>query len=352
MHKAIVTFTAALAVASCTDSSSVRQDDENVTEPMNAGDSNMSDAGATSALDASSAPNDAATDPAPERDAHDAATDPSESLECDASAHIAVDAGEHDSSHASEDAAADGGVQFLDVRVESITSTRAVVRFDTSQPTSCEAMFGTAPDALDRSATDPDMEEGQLVRDHNVPLEDLMPSQTYYWRAKATNAAGETYVSALYEFQTTEAQEHVPEGTNVALLEAGTTVSGVSSNFGGGSNDGSWGADNAIDGMMATEWSSSGDGDDAWLTLDLGQTRTIHLFGFRSRQMTDGSAIVRSVQLIFDDDTVLGPYLTPDPEQLYQFALEPPMTARGVRVEAVTTTGGNTGAKEIQLFGE
>jgi hypothetical protein len=37
---------------------------------------------------------------------------------------------------------------------------------------------------------------------------------------------------------------------------------------------------------------------------------------------------------------------------MYRFDLDPPLNARTVRVDAVETTGGNTGAKEIQLWAE
>ena len=47
----------------------------------------------------------------------------------------------------------------------------------------------------------------------------------------------------------------------------------------------------------------------------------------------------------------MGPFDTPDPDQLYTFTFTSSVTARSARIEAVQTTGGNTGAKEIQFFG-
>ena len=52
-------------------------------------------------------------------------------------------------------------------------------------------------------------------------------------------------------------------GPNLALMENGASVAGVSSNFGGGANDSAFGAANALDGDPATEWSSESDGDQA-----------------------------------------------------------------------------------------
>ncbi|MBW2686830.1 MAG: hypothetical protein JRE19_13075, partial [Deltaproteobacteria bacterium] len=77
--------------------------------------------------------------------------------------------------------------------------------------------------------------------------------------------------------------------------------------------------------------------------------RDIEAFGFRSRKMTDGTSIITSVQIIFDGDTMMGPFATPDPDQRYTFEIAPTRAQR-VRVEAVTTTGGNSGVKEIEFF--
>ena len=136
----------------------------------------------------------------------------------------------------------------------------------------------------------------------------------------------------------------------VALLSNGTTVTEVSSNFGNGDNDSSWGAHKALDGLMSTEWSSHGDGDKAFMALDFGRKHTITRFGFRSRKMSDGSSIITSVRLIFDGNDTYGPYETSDSDIIYAYDIVPHVDAQTVRVDAVTSTGGNTGAKEIQFF--
>jgi hypothetical protein len=61
-------------------------------------------------------------------------------------------------------------------------------------------------------------------------------------------------------------QEDVEE--NQALIEKGAEITAVSSNFG---NDisGPFGALNAIDGDLGTEWSSQGEGDEAWIEIKL-----------------------------------------------------------------------------------
>ncbi len=246
-----------------------------------------------------------------------------------------------------------GPIEFLNVRIEQLTDARAVARFETNYPSSCEAIYGTAADALDNTATDPDMPEGELSEDHTVPLEDLAPTTRYYWRAKATNADSEEFTSELFEFETLAGDASAGDAAgslwNVALAEHGTTITAVSSNFGGGDLDSSWGGNNTIDGKMATEWATNGDGDGAFIELDFGQERQLNGFGFRSRMMTDGTSIIERVELRFES-TTLGPFDTPDPDELYVFQFDAPVSSRSVRVEAVQTTGGNTGAKEIQFL--
>ncbi len=249
----------------------------------------------------------------------------------------------------------DPGLQFLNVRVEEIGARRAVVRFDTSRPTTCEVEYGTSKTNLNATATDPTMDEGEFATEHNVPLEDLRSQSTYHFRTRATDNAGRTYFSEVSRFSTTATSGVEPSSMiNIATRAQGASIRMVSSNFGGGGNDSFWGADKAIDGLMGTEWSSHGDGDNAFVTIDLGQMRTIQALSFRSRKMTDGSSIIRSIRLIFDDNpsTATEVYPTPDPDQVYTFSFNAPISARTVTVEAVETTGGNTGVKEIQLLSD
>ncbi len=65
--------------------------------------------------------------------------------------------------------------------------------------------------------------------------------------------------------------------------------------------------------------------------------------------MTDGTSIVTRIRFVLDDETVVGPFDTPDHATLYRFPI-PETDARRVRFEAVASTGGNTGALEIQLY--
>lgn len=243
-------------------------------------------------------------------------------------------------------------IDFSNLRVEEITHNRAVFRGDTSIPATCLVTYGLSMDDMPWEATDPEMMEGEYAIDHQVPLEDLMPATTYYLRGSAEGANGEAGVSDIVMFSTVVDPGNDPTAdmVNVALLAEGTTVAAVSSNWNNGDNDSSYGIHNALDGQEATEWSTAGDGNGAWVELDLGQERTISHIAFRSRMMQDGTSIVLMMQLVLPDGQVIGPFATPDHTVRYVFELPEPIVTDTIRYEAVETTGGNTGAKEIQLF--
>jgi hypothetical protein len=130
-----------------------------------------------------------------------------------------------------------------------------------------------------------------------------------------------------------------PDRVNLAL-EA--TVIETSSDF----NETFVGA-NAIDGSIATEWSSRGDGDDAYIVIDLGSSKDITGIGFRTREMTDGSAITDSFTVTIDGGETLGPFDAGVGFVTADFAA----TGREIRIDLVATTGGNTGAIEIEIYG-
>lgn len=239
--------------------------------------------------------------------------------------------------------------ELSQLRVEEVAGNRAVVRFETSLPTSGEVQFGTSEDELDRSAIDVAMAPGELSFVHEVPLEDLEPDTEYTWRARAVDRDHAVVLTEPDSFTTLD-DESEAEGDNVALRSAGAKVFEVSSNWGGGKNDSTYGADHAFDGKMASEWASDGEGDAAWIELEFGGLRRITGFGFRSRHMSDGSSVIRRVELAFDGDTERGPFDAPDATQRYLFPIEPPVEASRVRIEAVETTGGNTGAREIEFY--
>jgi hypothetical protein len=82
-------------------------------------------------------------------------------------------------------------------------------------------------------------------------------------------------------FRTPRADAAGTPGENVAL---GAEAVEVSSEF-----SGDFRAAAAINGNLATEWSSADNGDDASITLDLGRSVSIVGIALRSRSMSDGS---------------------------------------------------------------
>lgn len=185
--------------------------------------------------------------------------------------------------------------------------------------------------------------------EHNVLLEDLLPATTYHHRARSSTEDERTFFSGIQQFTTLSAP--VVSSVNIDLLSAGSQVATVSSNFGNAANHEVWGASNAFDGLMNTKWATNGDGDAASVDLDFGAERTIGGFGFRSREMPDGTSKILALRLIFEPGNVeLGPFATPDPSEFYRFNFEESVVARRVQIEAVETSGGSTGAKEIQVF--
>ncbi len=240
---------------------------------------------------------------------------------------------------------------FKNVRVEQITANRAVIKFDTTIPTTCEAQYGTSKEDLNKTARDPSMADGIFELVHEVPVEDLASGTTYFYRAKAADASGSIQYTEILSF-TTLAGTAGGSAINVASQNQGAVISEVSSNFGGSGsgNDSAWGANNAIDDSMSSEWATNGDGNNAYVVINLSREYLLTGIGFRSRKMSDGSSIITSFKLVFADQSERGPFSTPDPDQFYSFDFEAPVKSQQVRFVALTTTGGNTGAKAIQLF--
>ena len=136
---------------------------------------------------------------------------------------------------------------------------------------------------------------------------------------------------------------------NVAAMVEGAKVVGVSSNYGNGTNDSAFGANNVLDGDLNTEWSSAGEGDNAWIEIELPLETHVTSIGFWTRTMTT-SAQIFSFRVITDRREVYGPFELAGAGSIYYFDTD--LTAKRLRFESVSTNGGNTGALEIEVFGE
>jgi chitodextrinase len=213
----------------------------------------------------------------------------------------------------------------------------AVVQVQTDPPTVCAIAYGRTG-SLGSIANDPGM-GGTAISRHIVLLKGLAPNTTYRFRLTATDAAGRIFQTReLTAFRTTPSQPAAP-GRDVAL---GAKIVAVSSQW---SND--YRAANAVDGLLSTEWSSAGDGDRAFVTIDLGKRQEITGVSFRTREMSDGSAVTRTFAVVADGKRY-GPF--PAGDRLDPRTAAVSFTGRRLRFEVVTSTGGNTGAAEIEVF--
>ena len=225
------------------------------------------------------------------------------------------------------------------VVVPDASGTTAVLRVTTELDMACAVVFGQAETLGDGIATDADMGGGAHT-DHQAVMTGLEPGKQYFYRVQGSGADGNLYRSDLMSFRTPEADGAPGPGENVAL---DATVVDVSSEF-----SADFGADAAVDGNLGTEWSSAGDGDDASITLDLGRSVSIVGIAVRSRSMSDGSSVVETFTVTVDGGQTYGPFDAGTAGVLAQVEL----TGRVLRIDADRTSGGNTGAAEIEIYAE
>ncbi len=230
------------------------------------------------------------------------------------------------------------------VQVVDITATSATVQLETSIDVVCSVVFGLDDDYGVQS-TDLDM-AGRGHSVHGPRLQGLEPDTTYHFRLQGTSADGTFFVSEDMTFQTSApaAGQQPDARTNLASLAAGATVLEASSQF---SDSPTWRPENALDSDPDTEWSSAGDGDNAFLTIELSSSVQIEAIGLWTRTM-GSSAQISSFLLIADDGTEFGPFDVPDGMRLYEFPVS--TTTRTLRFEVVASSGGNTGLIEIAAY--
>ena len=107
-------------------------------------------------------------------------------------------------------------------------------------------------------------------------------------------------------------------------------------------------AENAVDGNLSSHWASNNNGNHAWITIDLGRAYNVNGVAFISRQMTDGSAITKTFAVVVDGHRRYGPF--PAGNGLDPRVARVSFRGRLIRFEVVTSTGGNTGASEVEVF--
>ena len=238
-------------------------------------------------------------------------------------------------------------VQATDFAFENDASFpgRGIFRVTTTERMICAIVWGET-DALGNFNNSLDM-NGTGIVEHDVFLPGAEAGGRYFYRVQGSTADGTLYQSDLATFtlpDSTASDSREPAGETGELLTPLASIADVSSEF-----SSSWSGANAMDGSLDTEWSSAGDGDDAFITLDLGETREVAGAEFVTRAMADGSAITMSYYLVVDDGERLGPFPagTPALSALQLIATQ----GRTFRFEVAESTGGNTGAVEVRLYG-
>jgi len=222
----------------------------------------------------------------------------------------------------------------------------ASLPIETSVPVACTIVYGTTPE-FGSLSTDLDM-DGGTHSDHNPLLTGLEPETEYFFRVQGVDDSGVVYLSEVMTFTTPVFEAAASE--NLASSAMGAEVIGFSSAFGDAGLDERWGAGSAFDDNLNTEWSSAGDGSAAWVEVKLAQRALINSVDFQSRAMSDGSAITLAFTVTTDDGQSYGPFELPDANSSYSFATA--IEAESSRFELVDTTGGNTGAVDIGVYGE
>ncbi len=226
----------------------------------------------------------------------------------------------------------------------SATSTRVEVL--TLIPVNCLIIFGETPE-FGRVAQDSDMGDSGAHENHSPILTNLEPETTYYYRLQGSDTKGNFYVSDVFSFTTPAASNKVSD--NLLSPSRGAEVIDLSSNFNNGANDSSFGILNAFDDDPNTQWSSNGDGNDAFFTVQLGSRSQIDTVGFWTRTMSNDTAQIFSFTVTTETGDTYGPFELPDPEQSYEFDVD--FVAETLRFDVVDSNGGNTGAIEITVSG-
>lgn len=219
---------------------------------------------------------------------------------------------------------------------------RGIFHLTTTEPAICAIVWGET-DTLGNFNNSLNM-NGTGIIQHDVFLPGAEPGQTYFYRLQGSTADGALFQSDLMTFTLPEGEAAQIDATELGTnLAQGGTVTDVSSEF-----SAAWAGANAIDDDLATEWSSAGDGDESFITIDLGETQAVSGFEFLTRTMADGTATTTTYTVTVDDGEGLGPFPAGNPGDAMRSSVD--LSGRTFRFEVTDSTGGNTGAIEIRII--
>ena len=223
---------------------------------------------------------------------------------------------------------------------------RGIFRMETTEPMICAIVWGETEE-LGQFNNSLAM-NGTGIINHDVFLPGAEAGKTYYYRVQGSTADGTLYQSPLATFVlegdavAAPGGGALPEGVGANIALAGT-VTEVSSEF-----SDAWAGSNVIDDDLGSEWSSQGNGDDAFVTIDLGESRAVAAVEYLTRSMADGSAITTTFTVVVDGGERLGPFAASSLAQPAVHLVD--VEARELRFEVENSTGGNTGAIEVRVF--
>lgn len=229
------------------------------------------------------------------------------------------------------------------------------VNFTTTAPGFCQVLIGTKSGVYDQVALE-SMPNGPH-QEHVTTVTGLKPNTEYRYKINFTTADGTISQSKEATFTTPAnmaaakdvTQASNPEGTNVASLANGGRILGVSSNYSNAANNEMWGAEKAIDGDLSSEWSTAGDGNNAWIEIGFNQPYNVTSIGLWTRTMGT-SAEINKFKVTTKDGKELGTYSLNGATEMQYFNIETPVKTDALRFEVVESSGGNTGAVEIEVY--
>lgn len=188
---------------------------------------------------------------------------------------------------------------------------------------------------------------GTGIINHDVVLPGAQQGVEYQFRVQGSTADGNQYRSELGTFTlpVTPAEDAMTDdmivhGDNLALEASLVEASSI---FGPG-----WEAENALDDDTNTEWASSGDGDEGFITIDLGSPQDVVGVEFLTRRMLDGTATTDMYTITVDGADTFGPFPAGTPANPNFTAID--FTGREIRFDVDSSSGGNVGAIEVRVF--
>jgi hypothetical protein len=221
----------------------------------------------------------------------------------------------------------------------------ATLPIRTSVPVACTVVYGQT-EAFGSLTLDQDM-AGGTHSDHNPLLQGLEPETEYFFRVQGVDDEGVVYLSEVMTFTTPPRDTGQVE--NLASPLRGADVVGFSSAFGGAGVNDRWGPGMAFDDNPNTEWSTDGDGNQAWVEVQLAGPARVDTLTFHTRSMSDGSSITDAFTVTTDRGETFGPFQVAGGDGPASFEVD--FTAEKLRFDLVETTGGNTGAVDIGVYG-